>query len=708
MPPRVSLDFISALGLFSVALQLSACSPEILGENSSSPTTAVTANLSSSVIQLNPPSATLAPGGTQQFTVESADPSMSFSVTGLGSVSPSGLFTAGATPGLTVLTVTDSAGNRAFSIINVTAALRLSGPSGTTLTLVAGRPGKAMVSGGVAPYTFAFKPNSFTGGINIPGLISSSTGTITVMRAGAGKILVSDAIGITQEFSLSVSEGLSLNAPVASNALPYSCEIQFEASGGYAPYAYRVSNVAGAQAVIDATNGTLNTGPSPTPRPNPAETLRESGIFVQAFDSEGNQTDLLVNNFGGAAFYNLREYKPMRINETPGVTMGQMRTFTLDWAVTPLKSVSLISGAPSGAAVALAYGDSGAGPIENGAISFAGTQVGSYTVRITDGCNRTQDFIFEVYSNLSLTQSFTELYQYLSQNQTITLQGGIPGNYSPVDSPSYSPEAASLLSGHTSCTGEDDMLSYGWIPNGVFEVYINTTGTCRALFTDNAGNYAFTDVTVQPPPPPVITINPQSISLSGTINAGMLSTHGILVNVTGANVKSINVDLPAHTCGSNLLWNWPSASDTSRELRIGKSGQLASATCILQIRVTYHVGPTSGSFDGVITIIDSDWTAPAIAVSPSPIVLTGNYSDYWADGRGITATFSINTGTIMSATFASTTCGPNLLHGYWTPNHARFGKNGPLNSSQCEATANFMTGTGESLSVTFQITDGDQ
>jgi hypothetical protein len=70
------------------------------------------ANITVATLALNPPTTSLPPGGTQQFTFsDTASSSITWSATG-GTVSSGGLYTAGSTTGTFSVTATDSAGNK--------------------------------------------------------------------------------------------------------------------------------------------------------------------------------------------------------------------------------------------------------------------------------------------------------------------------------------------------------------------------------------------------------------------------------------------------------------------------------------------------------------------------------------------------------------------------------------------------------------------
>ena len=69
------------------------------------------ANITVATLAVNPPATSLPPGGTQQFTeTDSASSAVAWSATG-GTISNTGLYTAGSTPGTFTVTAKDSAGN---------------------------------------------------------------------------------------------------------------------------------------------------------------------------------------------------------------------------------------------------------------------------------------------------------------------------------------------------------------------------------------------------------------------------------------------------------------------------------------------------------------------------------------------------------------------------------------------------------------------
>ena len=194
-------------------------------------------------IGLSPTSATLAPGDTVLFSATGgvAPYVWSSSNPAVAGINPTtGLLSASA-PGVTVVRVSDALGNTAVSG-NVTVLGLSLNPVSAVLTV--GDSLAFTVSGGTAPYVWRSSN---------PAVASISTnGVLTALAAGTVSVEVVDANGVSAR-----SGTISVNAQVlplaltpTTAALTVGDSLQFSASGGVPPYAWRSSN--GTVASIDS------------------------------------------------------------------------------------------------------------------------------------------------------------------------------------------------------------------------------------------------------------------------------------------------------------------------------------------------------------------------------------------------------------------------------------------------------------------------
>jgi hypothetical protein len=143
---------------------------------------------------ITPPSATVAPLGTQMFSASGGSGSgytwsLSMNNSG-GNISAAGLYTAGATGGvMDQVEVTDSASNTATANVTVTAASSTVQVLPATVTLAAGGMQTFIASGGTAPYTWAVTTNA-SGGASV-----TNSGVYTAgMGAGMDVVTATDSM----------------------------------------------------------------------------------------------------------------------------------------------------------------------------------------------------------------------------------------------------------------------------------------------------------------------------------------------------------------------------------------------------------------------------------------------------------------------------------------------------------------------------------
>ena len=193
-------------------------------------------------ITVSPPSASVATGGTQQFTalgydqshnLMSPQPAFSWSVSGGGSIDQAGLFTAG-TAGGGPYTVTASSGS-----VSGTASVTVTTPQ--TLTSIAVTPPSASVAvGSTQQFTateldqngnpMATQPSSYSWGVSGGGSINGS-GLFTASAAGGPYTVTASASGLSGTASVTVTQAAAGDFTISAS--PGSRSIKGGASTSY-------------------------------------------------------------------------------------------------------------------------------------------------------------------------------------------------------------------------------------------------------------------------------------------------------------------------------------------------------------------------------------------------------------------------------------------------------------------------------------------
>jgi len=154
-------------------------------------------------------------------------------VSGGGSVDSSGNFTAPATPGVTVVQVTDQLGSTKTSSITVYNSLVISPLS---RTLVVSQTFSFSALGGTSPYTYSV--------LNGGGTINASTGAYTApSTAGSATIQVTDSSSNTSQATVTINPVLGISP--ASSILMVGDNSSFSATGGVAPFVFSLTSGGG-------------------------------------------------------------------------------------------------------------------------------------------------------------------------------------------------------------------------------------------------------------------------------------------------------------------------------------------------------------------------------------------------------------------------------------------------------------------------------
>ena len=240
-----------ATGLFTAPATAGECLVEV--EDSGGRTaTALVSVIESHALAIVPAAAALQIGAALQFEGAGGAPPYSFLLySGVGSVSPAGLYLAAA-EGDAVVKVVDDEGAVATAFVSVLAPAALAvTPLSTTIT--ASSTFQFVVLGGTPPYAFAVTAG--LGSVNATGLYSAPAGATTATLRVSDSAAPPAAIDVT----VNVVSGGPLGLSSSSTAVEEGKTASFQAYGGTPPYAYSLA-VAGSGGYIDAGTGLYTAG----------------------------------------------------------------------------------------------------------------------------------------------------------------------------------------------------------------------------------------------------------------------------------------------------------------------------------------------------------------------------------------------------------------------------------------------------------------
>lgn len=332
------------------------------------------------VLQISPTTKTLAVNNTFTFTSSGGLTPYTYSIfSGSGSVdASSGLFTAPATSGTTVVRVTDADSNTSNATVTINPALAI---SPTSFTITTGDTKTFTASGGVSPYTYSVYSGN--------GSIDSSTGVYTPGTAGTKTIRVTDSLGNTSDATLTVNNPLAITP--SSAYVQIDADYTFSYTGGAPGVSYTV--VAGG-GVMDIDTGTY-TAPSTS-----------GTATVRATDALAHTSDATVTI-----------YYPLTISPT-SVTLGVSSTQTFTG---------------SGGVGALTYSMfSGNGSIDSSTgLYTAPATAGTDVVKVTDTIGNTATATVYIVSSLTISPTSLNLPVFSTATFSAVL-GTAPYTYSVV------------------------------------------------------------------------------------------------------------------------------------------------------------------------------------------------------------------------------------------------------------------------------------
>lgn len=323
-------------------------------------------------LAITPASQMMGINGTLNFSSSGGVIPYTYSVfSGGGAINPvTGAFTAPATPGTTVVRVTDNVGNIASSTITVTSGLSISPASSTlavnnTVTFVG--------ANGAASYTYSI----FSGG----GTINGATGLYTApATAGSAVVRVTDNLGAIASANITINAALVIMP--AAKILAVNNVFIFSAAGGVSPYTYSVASGGG------TINGTTGGYTAPA----------TAGIaVVRVTDGLGNVSNSNVN-----------------INATLAITP----------ATATIASTGSLTYASTGGVAPVTFSiASGPGSINTTTGVYTSTMAGSVTVRVTDSMGNVSNGALTV--NGPLVVSPTSAYVTVNAELALSPAGGV-------------------------------------------------------------------------------------------------------------------------------------------------------------------------------------------------------------------------------------------------------------------------------------------
>ncbi|MBX5483482.1 MAG: right-handed parallel beta-helix repeat-containing protein, partial [Myxococcaceae bacterium] len=466
-------------------------------------------------VTVTPPSATVQPNGTQQFsaTIEDAcgntlnTPVSWLVVAGGGSISTSGLFTAGTTPGTFTNTVRATSGSvSGFATVTVqtapVATIEVT-PQTTTLSINGTQQFTAVAkdaSGNTVPATFTWSVVAGGGTISPSGLFTAGTtpGTFTnTVRATSGAISGYATVTVNPGPLASITV-----TPLTVSLSPNGVQ-QFQATG---------KDAAGNTVPVTPTWSVVNGG----------GTINSSGLFT-AGATPGTFTNTVRATSGAISGY-----------ASVTITPGALASLT----ITPPSATLGINGTQQFTAVGKdASGNTvpatvtwsvvnGGGTISSSGLFTAGTTPGTFTntVRATSGSITTYATVTVTpgaLANLTITPGTKTLAVNGTQQFTATGTDSA-GNTVPVS------VTWSVVNGGGTIT-----------PTGLF-----TAGTTAGSFINTVkavatgGNTAFASVEVTPGPVNVVEVTPKTVSLTvrktQTFTATAKDAFGNVVTATPA------------------------------------------------------------------------------------------------------------------------------------------------------------------------------
>ncbi|MDR3608268.1 MAG: hypothetical protein P4M08_12935 [Oligoflexia bacterium] len=583
---------------------------------------------------INVPSDTIAINSTVQITATGSTSYTYAIVSGGGTISATGLYTAPATPGSVEISVTDAAGATLYTTLTIDNLTMTEASThvavNSTLQFTA--------SGGTTPYSFTLTPSGF-------GTISSSGLYKAPATSGTVKITVTDANGATVTSPLITVSNLAISA--ASYSIPISTSVQVTASGGTAPYTFSISSgpAGGSLSVVNST----------------------SDIY-HAPASDGTAVIGVTDATGVTAY-------------TPPILVGLVISAptTTIAASTSTKSSTLqfktVGGTPP-----YAYSvKSGPGTINASGLYTSPTTSGAATIQVTDSLGGIATIAITITNSLSLSEPTTSIPSSTSGTAStlqFTASGGSgsytysisPSNFGSINSSGlYTAPVGSngavviTVTDSTGAKVSSPTISVGLA--STFLMGVNATLTFTPNYGTSPYSFAITSGIG------TITVNSNNLSAVYTSPA---TTGSAVITITDSkgvtNTTKITIDLGLSTTsiavanGGTLVFtaSGGTAPYTYALVAGGAGGSINSSSGV-------YTAPATGTGAVSISATDSVGTVAYAVITVGPEITTNNL------GTGSTTAYLANwvggDACYASGTFTSATpsAAPYLMEEFPSP-----------------------------------------
>jgi hypothetical protein len=559
----------------------------------------VTVQQTATALTVSPPSVTLGPSGTQQFTAALVDQfsqpmaaTPTWMVSGGGTVNSNGLFTAGTTPGgphsitataaSLVANAQVSVGSGAAPTIAMVAAAAPSTVTGTTTALTVlgaddgGEGALAYTWSSTGPAPVTFSPN---------GTNAAKASTATFARAGTYQFLVTitDAQGLTVTSTISVTVNATPSSlavtPATSTVVPASMQA-FTAS------------------VADQFGDALATQPTVTWMVSGGGTITSTGVFT-AGSSAGGPFTVTATAAGQSG--------------TAQVTVSQGAAPTLATAasatpnpVTGTTTALSVLGADDQGEAALTYTWSTPGPVafsvngtnaaKNATATF--TRAGAFPITVT----------VRDAGGLTVTSQVTVVVQ-----ATLTALTVSPASTSvmPSASVTFTASGVDQFGNAMAVTSNWSVSGGGAISNGVFTAGATAGGphTVTATAGSQSATAQVTISTTPPPPLMVQLVSPAAGTVSGLVTVSATTSDD-------ARVANVAFLLDGAVLATDPSAPWSMSWDTA----------LASpGSHVLTARATDGQGQVTSSADVTVLVVrtSGDVTPPVVTLDGPMGTVTG-------------------------------------------------------------------------------------
>ena len=551
-------------------------------------------------LQISPVNPSLSLSATQSFSSTGGVAPVTFSiVSGLGTISAAGFYSASGTPGAAVIRATDSYGNTSDTTVNVFGAL---GISPATVTVSINSSSNFTAAGGTGPYVFSLQ----SGG----GSINSTTGAfIAPAVAGTSVVRVTDAMSATADATVTVVNAPPVISVIANQTvnedivLPISFTITD--SDSTLNCSSSMSKSSSNLALLPLANIVFSgTAPNCTATLTPVANLSgSSNIVLTVSDSVNSVTSSFT-------------YTVTAINDAPVISsitskvVSEDSSVAVNFTVSDIDSVLTCSGS-------MTASTSNSALISTSNIVFSGTAPNcTATITPTADQNGSVNLTFRVSDSepLFMDQTFAVTVNPINDApiissiavQNVKSDSSLVVNYtiSDIDSTLNCSSSVTVTSGTIAVLPTADITKGGTAPNCTLTIApsLNVAGTSNISVTVTDGILSANRQFV------LTVINVTSIAVSPS--ALSLAVSGVSQITASANYS----DASASSITTNAGTSWSSSSPAKATVNntVAKGQVTGVANGTTNVSATYK-GLSSGN--SAITVI----TATSVSVSTGSV-----------------------------------------------------------------------------------------